>query len=153
MKYPAALWFLIFWLLILSMGGLYGGIAMLLDPSGGLLQMAEVLPLLPVPNYVLPGLFLLGLMGVFPLFLIYGLWVRPEGLAGKSLYSPIPYHWSWTGTVSLSIVLALWLSIQGFLIGFQWPIQYFTAMNGLIILLSAFFPSLRRFYRIDKRKD
>ena len=63
MKRPAALWILVFWMLFLALGGLYGGISMLIDPSGNLLQMAEVLPLLHVPDYVLPGLFLLVGMG------------------------------------------------------------------------------------------
>ena len=54
MKRPIALWILVFWLIFLALGGLYGGIAMLLDPSGGLLQMTEVISLLPVSNYFLP---------------------------------------------------------------------------------------------------
>ena len=43
--------------------GLYGG-AMLLDPSGRLLGMDIILPLLPVPNYILPGLLLFTVMGL-----------------------------------------------------------------------------------------
>jgi len=147
MKRPATLWILVFWLLFLALGGLYGGIAMLLDPSGGSLQMTEVLLLLPVPNYVLPGLFLLGIMGMFPLFLVYGLLVRPNWLWTEFILSRTQYHWAWIGTVSLSIVLAIWLIVQGLLIGFQWPIQYVTAINGLLILLFAFLPSIRKFYR------
>ena len=77
MKRPFVLWILVFWLLFLALGGLYGGIAMLLDPSGDSLQITDVLPLLPVPNYVLPGLFLLFAMGLAPLLLIYALLARP----------------------------------------------------------------------------
>ena len=58
MQRPLALWPLLFLLLLLGAGGLYGGIAMLIDPTGGLLQLTEVLPLLPVSDYILPGLFL-----------------------------------------------------------------------------------------------
>jgi hypothetical protein len=87
MNRPATLWILLFWLLLLAFGGLYGGIAMLLDPSGGSLQMTEVLPLLPVRDYFLPGLFLLGVMGIFPLILVYGLWFRPKGHRRISFYS------------------------------------------------------------------
>ncbi len=146
MKRPITIWVLFFWLFLLALGGLYGGIAMLLDPSGSLLQMTEVLPLLPVKDYILPGLFLLGVMGVFPLFLLYGLLIRPKGLLDKSIISPARYHRAWTGTVVLGILLAIWLFIQGILIGFQWPIQYLTAINGLLIMLFAFLPSVRRFY-------
>jgi len=147
MKRPFALWILVFWLAFLSLGGLYGGIAMLLDPSGGSLQMTEVLSLLPVPNYVLPGLFLLFIMGILPLFLIYGLLVRPNWSWLDSIFRQIKYYWAWTGTVILCVILAIWLLAEGALIGFKWPIQYVTAVNGLFILIFIFFPSVRNYYK------
>ena len=147
MKRPIALWILIFWLVFLAFGGLYGGIAMLLDASGGLLQMTEVLLLLPVSNYVLPGLFLLFIMGLLPLFLIYGLLARPNWAWLESLFRQIEYHWAWIGTVILGVVLAIWLIIEGVMIGFKWAIQYVTAVNGLFILFFVFFPSVRKFYK------
>jgi hypothetical protein len=63
------LWPLIFFLLLLALGGFYGGIAMLTDPTGTSLQVADVLPLLPVPDYILPGIFLFVVMGLIPLVL------------------------------------------------------------------------------------
>jgi hypothetical protein len=146
MKRPVALWFLVFWLLFLALGGLYGGVAMLLDPSGGSLQMADVLDLLPVPNYILPGLFLLFAMGLAPLFLIYALLVRPDWGWVNGLFPTSKQHWSWMGTLVLVIILAIWLIIEGLLIGFKWSIQYVTAVNGLLILLFALLPSVRKFY-------
>jgi hypothetical protein len=147
MKRPVTLWILIFWLLFLALGGVYGGILMLLDPSGSFLQMTEVLPLLPVPNYVLPGLFLLFIMGLLPLSLIYGLLALPNWSWLESLLPKIQHHWAWTGTVFLSVVLAIWLIFEGMLIGFKWVIQYVTAINGLLILSFVFLPSVERFYR------
>ena len=147
MKRPIALWILVFWLVFLAFGGLYGGIAMLLDPSGGSLQMTEVLSLLPVLNYVLPGLFLLFIMGILPLFLIYGLLVRPNWSWLDSFFRQTNYYWAWTGTVILGVILAIWLIIEGVLIGFKWAIQYVTAVNGLFILFFVLFPSVRKFYK------
>lgn len=147
MKRPITLWILVFWLVFLALGGLYGGIAMLLDPSGSLLQMTEVLPLLPVSNYVLPGLFLFFVMGLLPLLLIYGLLARPDGSWLESLIHQTKYHWAWTGTVILGVGLAIWLIAEGMLIGFKWAIQYVTAVNGLLILLFVFLPPVKNFYR------
>jgi hypothetical protein len=146
MKRPFALWILIFFLVFLALGGLYGGITMLVDPSGGLIQMAEVLPLLHVPSYFLPGLFLLFVMGLAPLFLTYGLLARPDWKWATSLTRWSAHHWSWTGTVALAIVLLIWLMIQAALIGFRWPIQYVTAANGVLILLFALVPSVQKYY-------
>ncbi|MCA9933801.1 MAG: hypothetical protein KC415_07760 [Anaerolineales bacterium] len=129
MKRSWTLWVLVFWLVFLALGGLYGGITMLTDPSGSSMQMSEILPLLPVSDFILPGLFLLFVMGVGPLVLVYGLWTRRS--------------WAWTGTLVLCVVLALWLIVEGVLIGFKWPIQYVTAVNGLLILVFALLPGVR----------
>ena len=120
---------------------------MLLDPSGSSLQMADVLPLLPVSNYVLPGLFLLFIMGLFPVLLIYGLIARPDWIWLESTFPKLQYHWAWAGVVLLGVVLAVWLIVEGVLIGFKWAIQYVTAINGLLILLFVFLPPVKRFYQ------
>jgi hypothetical protein len=99
MKRPFTLWLLLFFLLFLAFGGLYGGGAMLLDPSGRSLEMDAVLPLLPVADYRLPGLFLLVVMGLGPIGLSYGLLTRRR--------------WGWPGALALGVVLAVWLAVQG----------------------------------------
>ncbi|MFZ5822198.1 MAG: hypothetical protein ACOYYJ_20095 [Chloroflexota bacterium] len=146
MKPPFALWLLAFSLVFLALGGLYGGVAMLADPSGGSLQMTEILPLLPVPDYTLPGLFLLFVMGLAPLFLAYALLARPNWPWAESISRWSGHHWAWTGTVALGVALALWLVVEGIMIGFEWPIQYVTAVNGIAILLLALLPPVRRHF-------
>ena len=119
---------------------------MLIDPTGGSLQLTEVLPLLPVRGYTLPGLFLLIVMGIVPLVLTYGLLARPDWTWAAKLSRWSGHHWLWTGTLALGLTLIIWLIIQGLLIGFRWPIQYITAVDGLLIILIALMPSVRRFY-------
>ncbi|MFC1636470.1 hypothetical protein ACFL5Z_16695 [Planctomycetota bacterium] len=146
MRRPLTLWPLLFLLVFLGLGGLYGGIAMLIDPTGGLLQLTEALPLLPVSDYILPGLFLLVVMGLAPLFLIYALLARPGWAWAEALSRWSGHHWAWTGTLALGITLAVWLVVQGLLIGFEAAIQYITAINGFLIILFALTPGIRRFY-------
>jgi hypothetical protein len=147
MKRPTTLWILIFWLAFLACGGLYGGIVMLLDPSGKLLQMDKILSLLPVPNFILPGLFLLFIMGVFPSLLIYGLLAHPKWSWLESLFHRTQYNWAWAGTITLCVFLTAWLIVEGVLIGFKWPIQYITAVNGFLILLFVCLPPVRKYFR------
>ena len=146
MQRPFMLWPLAFFLLFLALGGLYGGIAMLTDPTGGSLQLIEILPLLPVPDYILPGLFLLIVMGFGPLFLIYALLARPNWTWAVTLSRWSGHHWAWTGTLGLGVTLVIWLIVQGLLIGFKWSIQYVTAVNGFLIVLFVLVPGVRRFY-------
>ncbi len=146
MRSPFALWPLVFCLLFLALGGLYGGVAMLTDPTDGSLQLTETLPLLPVSDFILPGIFLLVVMGLAPLLLIYGLLVRPEWKWAKRLSRWSGYHWAWIGTLGLGMILAVWLVVEGLLIGFEWAIQYITAVDGFLIILLVLIPPVRKFY-------
>ena len=143
-KRPFELWLLIALMLFLGLGGLFGGILMLLDPSGALIQMANVLPLLPVHDFMPPGLFLLFVMGVKPLAPAYGLLARPDWRWVQRWFNWSGHHWAWFGTVVIGAVLGIWLLIQALYIGFIRPIQYVTAVNGALILLFALAPRVRK---------
>lgn len=146
MKRPLMLWPLVLCLLILSLGGGFaGGIMMLMDPSGEMLGVAELLPLLPVPNFILPGIFLLLVMGLFPLMLAITLVTRPEWPWIDSLLRWSNHYWAWTGTLILVAILAVWLIYEVWLIG-SFPITNITAVLGLLILLFALLPAVRRYY-------
>ena len=112
--------------------------------------MDGVLSSLPVPDYVLPGLFLLIVMGVLPLVLAYGLWAGRRVPTTVRLGRFGAWHWAWFGTVALGTTLAAWLLAQGLLIGFRWPIQYVTAVNAVAILGAAFSFHVRSSYRVDR---
>lgn len=141
------IWLLVFLLIFLALGGLYGGITMLIDPTGKILQMDEILQHLPVSDYVLPGLFLSIMMGLFPIILAFGLIKQPNWWWVNSIADWSRHYWAWTGSIALGIGLLIWLVIQGFLFGFHWPIQYVTLGNGILILIVALIPNLRKHYR------
>ena len=106
MQRPLMLWPLVLCLLILSIGGGFaGGIMMLMDPSGEMLGVAETLPLLPVPNFILPGIFLLVVMGIFPLILAITLITRPDWPWFDSLFQWSNHYWAWTSTLILVAIL------------------------------------------------
>jgi len=137
---------LVFFLVFLGLGGLYGGITMLIDPSGKLIQMAEVLPALLVPDYTMPGLFLTGVMGLLPLLLAYALAARPAWIwLQRRLPWPARY-WAWMASLALGVLLVLWLILQISLIGLRWPIQYVTALNALMIVALSLLAPVKRFY-------
>jgi hypothetical protein len=71
-----------------------------------------LLPLLPVPDFVLPGLFLLLVMGLAPLILAFGLLARPNWPWADALARWSGHYWAWTGTLALGIVLLNWLAVQ-----------------------------------------
>ena len=147
MQRPKILWLLVFFLVFLGLGGLYGGFSMLVDPSGKLLQMSDILQFLPVSNFILPGLFLVFVMGLSPIFLAYALLARTQWIWAKRIARYYGYYWAWTGTLALGVLLMVWLLVQGLLIGIRWPIQYITAGNGVLIILLSLMPGVRRYYK------
>lgn len=148
MKRPFSLWLLIFFLVFLALGGFVGAYSFLTDPTGASLGMDKELALLPVPNYILPGLFLLLMMTITPLFLTVGLFAQPNIPFLQTLLRFSPFHWSWTGTVILGIGLMLWLIFEAYFIGFFAPIQYVTVINGLLILLLPFIPAIKKYSKV-----
>jgi len=108
MKRPLILWPLIFCLLFLALGGFSGGIPMLADPAnGGYLQFADLLPHLPVSNFILPGLFLLGFMGLVPIVLSYTLIARPDWPPVDKLFRWSNTYWAWTATLIFVVIIAI----------------------------------------------
>ncbi|MFH0758306.1 MAG: hypothetical protein V2B15_13545 [Bacteroidota bacterium] len=146
MKLPGLVWVLVFLLMFLAFGGIYGGIAMLTDLSGSTLQMESVLSQLPVSNFGLPGFFLITITGVLPIVVSYGLLVKPDWRWAKALSAWSRHHWAWTWAVGIGIILLIWLTVQGMLIGFRWPIQFITLTDGILVLLVAALPNIRRHY-------
>ena len=58
---------------------------------------------------------------------------------------------AWSASLGLGLVLAPWLGVQAALIGFRWPIQYITGMNGLLIIVLALVPSVQKHNRLEPR--
>ena len=132
-KKPIVVWVLISLLLFLSLGGFYGGIAFLMDPSGADLglppDLIDAVPL--IDNFILPALFLIFVMGVVPLVIMFGLWKQTS--------------WSWGTAVSLSVVLIGWILFQILLWGAPAAIQVFYLVFGVVLLSLCFVPAVRHY--------
>lgn len=115
-------------LAFLGSGGLYGGALLALDPTGKRIGFPpDMLPKLPVPDYLLPGLVLLSWFGVAPLVCLAGLWIaRPESVWRRRAEGL---------ALAFGGTLLLWMALQIALIGFQIPIQ--AVMTGLGFALVA----------------
>lgn len=132
--HPVIIIILIGLLSILALGGIGGGLSMLADPSGDLLGIPLVLlENVNLRNYLLPGMFLLVVMGVLPLVTAVGLW-RGQQTA-------------WIATAGISIVLILWICFQIVLWGAPILIQVIYLLLGVVILGLSFHPSVKSYFR------
>ena len=121
---------LIVLLILLGLGGLAGGAAMLMDPIGaGMGLSPDMLEGLPIPDFILPGLFLIIVMGITPLVIAYGLWKR------------LP--WAWAAAVVQGVVLVLWIGLQILLWGAPNGIQILYLVWGMVIVALCFAPGVK----------
>ena len=98
--------------IFLGIGATISGTLMLSDPFG-----SEALPLYmldntPFTNFVIPGLILFSLLGVYPLVVAYCLW-RLLGWRWPDAINPWKQrHWSWAAALSTGIIVLIWITVQ-----------------------------------------
>ncbi len=105
MRYKRIKKILLFWCLFIGIAAVYGSICMLIDPTGKLLQMNEMLPYFQVlpfsdilfQNYIFSGICLLTVNGISNLVAVYliiknrnnirnSIWIHTYALDYNSIY-------------------------------------------------------------------
>jgi hypothetical protein len=149
-KRPFSFYLLLILVSIQALGGIWGGLSLTLSPSGKIMHMSvSMLEGSPFPNYLVPGLVLLFILGIFPAFLAYALvarpiWTWPEVL---NIYRGI--HWAWTFSLYLGIMLVIWILVEIMFIQ-QDILQTIFGLVGVVILILSLLPSNMRFFGWSK---
>lgn len=126
-------------IIIQAISGVAGGIGLVSDPTGANLGIPqEWLSNSPFNDYLIPGVILFSVLGIFPAFVSVGLWKEK--------------HWGWLGSLSLGIALIIWIIVEIIIIGYQSnpPLQLIYGMLGIIILLVTSLSRVKRFYSSRK---
>jgi len=132
---PTLIYLLLALIFFQGVSGIFGGIGLVLDPSGRALQIPlKWLAGSPFGNYLIPGIILLLVLGIYPLVVFYGLFRR------------LP--WSWPAALLLGIALLIWIGVEILVIGYQPqpPLQLIYGVVGGLILVVALLPVVRGFY-------
>lgn len=117
-------WVLLGLLGTLGLRALVGGGQFLLVPSGDLIGVStSVLAPTPFRDFLVPGLFLFFVLGIFPLVVVYGLF---EG-----------YQWARYGTLAVGLVLTGWAITEGIVLGFGERLQYLNLLQGVVVVVLA----------------
>lgn len=141
MKRPLAVWLLMAITLLQGVSGVAGGVRLVARPGMGGWFPLEWLEDSPFSDYLIPGLILLLVLGVYPLALFFAQW---KGL-----------RLAWWGSGSLGVALVIWILVEVWIAGTQdgtmrvLQIVYGTA--GVTIVLLALLPSVRRFFAASGR--
>ncbi len=123
-------WVLLVFLVLLGIGGLFGGVAFVLAPDGDLLRIpTSYLDGSPFSSFLIPGLLLLTLFGVFPLLVTVGLWRRRP--------------WAWFGAFTIGCALVIFEVVEYLMIGSD-PQQVLWGAIGGLIAVVCIAPSVQR---------
>lgn len=140
---PAAIVALTGLLGLLTIGALQGGIAMVVDPTEPLGMTVEYLDKTPIDDYLLPGLFLLGIAAA-SIITVAGLLFGWRWHWASPIESRIGYRWPWLGAVSIGGVLLVFEVIELFMVPFHPVMHPLLIAGSLAILILALTPSARR---------
>ena len=145
---PLSVFLLMFFVAFQALGGLYGGLTLVLDPSGDLLGLPlSVLDNAPFANFLVPGLILLFILGFFPLVITVALWRRPKWNAVEWLERSFGEHWAWVGAGVVGVGLAIWLLVELWWVGYSFFLLIYCLVTMLILGLTLL-PSTRRYYQL-----
>lgn len=129
---PVTIWLLMATVGVLGISGVAGGDQFVLAPSGDIIGLSTTLLRgSPFESFLLPGIILFTVLGVYPLIVLYGLYRGSR--------------WAWPAALSVGVALIVWVLVEGAIIGFGKRLQYPHLVQGLTIVVLALLPSVRAY--------
>ena len=144
---PATVWALIVLHLLLGLGAVASGGMLLAAPDGHLMQMPlSMLEHSPFPSFLIPGVILFTLLGIYPLCVAYGLWKRP-GWRWPDRLNPFKgIHWSWAGSLAAGVIVVIWIVVEVIMLRSFVFLQILCLVWGIVLILVTLLPAVRRYY-------
>ncbi|WP_340021020.1 hypothetical protein MHI24_18630 [Paenibacillus sp. FSL K6-1096] len=141
-------------LAFLSLGAIGGGLSLLADPSGELMGMpASGMVRSPFGSFLIPGLLLLVVFGLFPLAVMYGLHKQPPW---KRAYALTPFkelHASWSFSLYIGFGQVIWIMVQTYLWNMVNITHVIYMSLGLLIQILTLLPGVQRYFVLDGRGE
>lgn len=141
---PASIWALVALLILLTIGALQGGFAMVANPVDPLGMSPDFLANAPVGDYFWPGLFLLGI-AVASIITTVGLLSAWRWRWASGIEETVGFRWPWIGAMSIGLVLLVFEVIELFLVPFHPVMHPLLIAGSLAILILAFTSTARRY--------
>jgi hypothetical protein len=146
-QHPKEVWLLIVLQILLGLGALAGGAALMAAPDGSILQMPlSMLENSPFSSYLIPGAILFTLLGVYPLAVAYSLWRRPSWRWPDALNPAKHMHWSWAASLAAGVILVVWITVQVLLIRSVAFLHVLYFAWGWALILLTLTPKVRQHY-------
>ncbi len=133
----------------LGLSAIGGGGALIISPSGKLLGglPLSILQNSPFTNFLIPGIILFVVLGLFPTFLIFALL--------KKIASPFAEHfnffkdmyWAWSYSIYVAFALIIWIQVETIYVQGVGGLQTFYMLYAIPLIFVALLPQVRFFYK------
>ncbi|MCW3791568.1 hypothetical protein OM416_08255 [Paenibacillus sp. LS1] len=136
-------WLLILMNGILGVGAIVGGVTLIMDPSGSMVNLPEsLLERSPFSSFLFPGIILLLVLGVMPTMIAISLFRYVHCGLGERLNLYPDRYWAWSFSLYTGFALIIWIMVQVYwiqdvslihLVYFAWGvgIQVVTLLPGI----------------------
>lgn len=140
---------LVFLMLIHDVNAIYGGIQMILNPGFTPMDLnPTVFGNGPFMDFLLPGIFLFILFGLFPMLATFGLFYRFMNPWVDYVNIFHDQYFGWTYSMYTGAMLVFWILIQLLTVGYTHYSQVLYAFLGVFIVLVGATPSTIKYYQL-----
>jgi hypothetical protein len=139
----------LFLLAFLGLSAIGGGGALIISPSGKLLGglPLSLLQNSPFDNFLIPGIILFVVLGLFPTVLIFVLRKKTASPFSEHFNFFKDMHWPWSFSIYVGFALIIWLQTEMyFLQGVGW-LHNFYMIVAIAIIFVSLLPQVRAVYK------
>ncbi|MBC8161160.1 MAG: hypothetical protein H7Z42_08060 [Roseiflexaceae bacterium] len=140
-------WALIILQFLLGLGAALGGGLLVLAPDGHFLQMPlDMLRTTPFATFLLPGILLFTMVGLYPLAVAYSLFARPAWSWPDRINPFKTIEWAWAASLAAGVVVIVWICVQMILLGAVAFAHVLYLGWGIAIIVLTLAPTVRQSY-------
>ena len=139
----------IYLLSFLGLSAIGGGAALIISPSGRLLGglPLSILERSPFNNFLIPGIILFLVLGLFPSMIVYFLLKKTEYKWAEYFNIFKDMYWAWSFSIYVAFALIIWIQVETIYVqGVGW-LQTFYMLFSIPLILVALLPQVRNFYK------
>ena len=142
-----ATWLLIVLQFLLGLGALAGGGTLVAAPDGSLMQMPLImLKHSPFSSFLIPGMILFAMLGVYPLAVSYSLWRKPIWNWPETINPFKHMHWSWASSLAAGVILVIWITVQMLMLQSIAFLHVLYFVWGWVLILLTLIPGVLKEY-------
>jgi hypothetical protein len=143
------IWLLIVLQFLLGFGAFVSGGLLVAVPDGSLIHMPlSMLQYSPFSSFLIPGLILSLLLGLYPMVIAYALWRQPAWRWPEALNPFKRMHWSWAASLSAGVIVLIWITVQVLMLRSVAFLHILYFVWGWALIVLSLTPGVRQYYSL-----